>query len=693
MNGENSLRLAIDIGGTFTDLVLETPRKEYVSHKLLTNHDNPELSILAGIDIVLKKANRSPSELSLIVHGTTLATNALIQRRGAKVAFLTTQGHIDTLAIAREERFEQYDINIDKARPLVPRYLRLPITERLTRDGEIFIGLKTSSILKALKTIKKEGAESIAVGYLHSYINPKHELETREILKHHRPDLDVSISSEVAPEIREYERFSTTVCNAYVQPLMAKYLGRIKAGLEKKDIFSPFLLITSGGGLTTLETARKFPIRLVESGPAGGAILASKLSSQLGSDASLSFDMGGTTAKLCLINAGEPRLSRQFEVDRSYRFKKGSGLPLKIPVIEMLEIGAGGGSIAYVDKISRIKVGPESAGSNPGPASYNLGGSDPTVTDADLFQGKMVAENFPFALNIESAKKAINKHISEKLGIPDIESALGVAEVVDENMASAARAHAAEFGLDLGARDLIAFGGAAPIHAARLGEKLRARRILIPKNAAVGSALGFLLAAASYEVVRSRHMNLHELNFDLINKIYEDMSEEALAIVTKAAPKAMLREVRQISMRYAGQGHELNIKIPNEIFSDNHTQILRDLFEIEYSRVYGHKLQKTKIEILSWMLTLFEDKNNLFPASKSNKTESHAEPISRQKFYNSQTKEFIEAPVYERTMIENVCSVKGPALIAEEQTTTVVPMGFTCYLDSLGNIVLEKSDA
>ena len=566
MNSQNSLRLAIDIGGTFTDLVLETPDKGYISHKLLTNHDNPELGILAGIDNVLKKAKRSPSELSLIVHGTTLATNALIQRRGAKVAFLTTKGHIDTLAIAREERFEQYDINIDRAQPLVPRHLRIPITERLTREGEVFVSLDKSTILKALKIIKKEAAESIAVGYLHSYVNPAHELETREILKQHRPDLDVSISSEVAPEIREYERFSTTVCNAYVQPLMASYLGKIKAGLEGKDIKSPFLLITSGGGLTTLETASKFPIRLVESGPAGGAILASKVSSQIGSNASLSFDMGGTTAKLCLIDSSEPRISRQFEVDRSYRFKKGSGLPLKIPVIEMLEIGAGGGSIAHVDKMDRIKVGPESAGSSPGPACYDLGGNQPTVTDADLLQGKMVIKNFPFFLNTDLGREAINKIISENLGIPDIDSALGITEVVDENMASAAKTHAAEYGLDLGERDLIAFGGAAPIHAANLGSKLKAKRILIPKNAAVGSALGFLLAAASYEVVRSRHMNLLELNFEVINKLYEEMRDEALAIVTLAAPKAILQEVRQISMRYSGQGHELNIRIPNKVF-------------------------------------------------------------------------------------------------------------------------------
>ena len=693
MNIENSLRLAIDIGGTFTDLVLETPEKEYISHKLLTNHDNPELGILAGIDNVLKKAKRSLSEISLIVHGTTLATNALIQRRGAKVAFLTTAGHKDTLAIAREERFEQYDINIDRAQPLVPRNLRIPITERLTRDGEVFIGLNKSSILKALKTIEKEAVESIAVGYLHSYSNPVHELETRKILKQHRPDLDISISSEVAPEIREYERFSTTVCNAYVQPMMASYLGKIKAGLEGKDIKSPFLLITSGGGLTTLETASKFPIRLVESGPAGGAILASKISNQLRSDASLSFDMGGTTAKLCLIDSGEPRISRQFEVDRSYRFKKGSGLPLKIPVIEMLEIGAGGGSIATVDKINRIKVGPDSAGSSPGPACYNLGGNQPTVTDADLILGKMVSENFPFDLKAEHAEKAIEKKISQKLGISDTKSALSITEVVDENMARAARAHAAEYGLDLGERDLIAFGGAAPIHAARVGDKLRARRILIPKNAAVGSALGFLLAAASYEVVRSRNMKLLELDFDVVNKLYAEMREEALAIVSQAAPKAMLQEVRQISMRYSGQGHELNVKIPNKTFSENHTQILRDLFEAEYTRVYGHKLPKARIEILSWMLTLFEDNNARLPSSNRENNDLQSDPISHLRFFEPNKQEFVKAPVYPRSKIENGFSTRGPALIAEEQTTTVVPTGFKCYSDSLGNIVLEKADA
>ena len=692
MNSQNSLRLAIDVGGTFTDLVLETPDKGYISHKLLTNHDNPELGILTGIDNVLKKAERSPSELSLIVHGTTLATNALIQRTGAKVAFLTTKGHIDTLAIAREERFEQYDINIDRPQPLVPRHLRIPITERLTREGEVFVSLDKSTILKALKIIKKEAAESIAVGYLHSYVNPAHELKTREILKQHRPDLDVSISSEVAPEIREYERFSTTVCNAYVQPLMASYLGKIKAGLEGKDIKSPFLLITSGGGLTTLETASKFPIRLVESGPAGGAILASKVSSQIGSNASLSFDMGGTTAKLCLIDSSEPRISRQFEVDRSYRFKKGSGLPLKIPVIEMLEIGAGGGSIAHVDKMDRIKVGPESAGSSPGPACYDLGGNQPTVTDADLLQGRMVIKNFPFFLNTDLGRGAINKIISQNLGIPDIDSALGITEVVDENMASAAKTHAAEYGLDLGERDLIAFGGAAPIHAANLGSKLKAKRILIPKNAAVGSALGFLLAAASHEVVRSRHMNLLEINFEVINKLYEEMRDEALAIVTLAAPKAILQEVRQISMRYSGQGHELNIRIPNKVFSEKQVQVVRDLFEAEYERVYGHKLRNAKIEILSWMLTIFENTNFLLPVSKARGSESHAGPVSYQKFYEPKNGEFIKAPVYQRESLENGFSTKGPAIIAEEQTTTIVPIGFECHADSLGNIILERAD-
>jgi N-methylhydantoinase A len=475
-------RLAVDIGGTFTDVVLELPGGARATTKLLTTYDHPGQAVLDGIGAVLRKTGLQPAAVGLIIHGTTLATNALIQRSGARTALLTTAGHRDALEMAHEDRFEQYDIMIDRPRPLVPRYLRLPVRERLDRDGRVLIPLDEASVAAALPLLDEHGVESVAIGYLHAFVNPEHERRTAEILQAARPDLSITLASEVCPEIREFERLSTACANAYVRPLMARYLERLAVEFRQLGFDCPFLLMTSGGGLTTMETAARYPIRLVESGPAGGAILARETARQAGLRRVLSFDMGGTTAKLCLVDDFEPLSSRSFEVDRVYRFKKGSGLPVRIPVIEMVEIGAGGGSIARVDKLRRIQVGPESAGSEPGPACYGRGGEHAAVTDADVCLGRVVANTFAggaFALDGAAAERALRRIVAEPLALDLRTAALGVSEVVDENMAAAARAHAAEFGLDLGSRDMIAFGGAAPLHAARLGEKLGVRRIVI----------------------------------------------------------------------------------------------------------------------------------------------------------------------------------------------------------------------
>jgi N-methylhydantoinase A len=389
-----SARLAIDIGGTFTDVVLELDDGRRETEKLLTTQGYPGEAVLRGIGTVMRAAGASPSEVSLIIHGTTLATNALIERRGATTALLTTDGHRDALEMAHEDRFEQYDINIDRPVPLVPRFLRLPIPERLDRDGNVLVPLDEGSVMATLPLLEEHGVDSVAIGFLHAFVNPAHEQRTAELLQAARPDLSITLASEVCPEIREFERLSTACANAYVRPLMARYLERLGGELSEQGFTCPFLMMTSGGGLTTLETATKFPIRLVESGPAGGAILAQKLASTLGMDRLLSFDMGGTTAKLCLIDDFAPLMSRSFEVDRVYRFKKGSGLPVRIPVIEMVEIGAGGGSIARIDRLQRIQTGPESAGSEPGPAAYGRGGEQPTVTDADAVLGRIRADGF-----------------------------------------------------------------------------------------------------------------------------------------------------------------------------------------------------------------------------------------------------------------------------------------------------------
>ncbi|MBO6656756.1 MAG: hydantoinase/oxoprolinase family protein [Pseudomonadales bacterium] len=676
-------RLAVDIGGTFTDVVLELPNRQRVTYKLLTTYDHPGNAVLEGIDHVLGQAGVAPSDIGLIIHGTTLATNALIERRGAKTALLTTAGHRDALEMAHEDRFEQYDINIDRPKPLVPRHLRLPVTERLNKDGEVLIALDEQSILNALPALDEYKIESVAIGYLHGFVNPDHEQKTAEILLHARPDLSVSLASEVAPEIREFERLSTTCANAYVRPLMARYLKRLAGELKTRGFHCPFFLMTSGGGLTTLETATRFPIRLVESGPAGGAILARQLARQLGLNRMLSFDMGGTTAKLCLIDDGEALTSRSFEVDRVYRFKKGSGLPVRIPVIEMVEIGAGGGSIASVDKLQRIQVGPESAGSEPGPAAYNRGGERPTVTDADVCLGKVVPERFAFDLNLEAAKKAVMSKIGETLNMNQALSAFSISEIVDENMAAAARAHAAEFGMDLGSRDIVAFGGAAPLHAARLGQKLGAQRIIIPGDAGVGSAVGFLLAPVSYEVVRSRQQLISRLDQTLVSNLFSDMRDEALSVVEQAS-RSDLIETRHAYMRYVGQGHELCVELPNEIPEEG---LLRERFENAYRNLYGHTIDGVNIEVLSWTLTLSE-------STEASVTEraaapSSAEAVSTQTFFDPTSTEITDAPVYLRHELSDSCNIAGPALITEDQTTTVVPSGFSASINTLGCIVME----
>ncbi len=682
-------RLAVDIGGTFTDVVLELPTGERITTKLLTTYDHPGKAVLKGITTVMDRANVSPSEIGLIIHGTTLATNALIERRGANTALLTTEGHRDALEMAHEDRFEQYDINIDRPIPLVPRHLRLPVRERMDRDGNILIELDESTILRHLLILENYEIQSVAIGYLHAFVNPIHEIRTREVLAKARPDLSISLACEVAPEIREFERLSTACANAYVRPLMASYLARLAEELKTEGFLCPFLLMTSGGGLTTLDTATRFPIRLVESGPAGGAILAQRISEHLGLDRMLSFDMGGTTAKLCLIDDGKPLTSRSFEVDRVYRFKKGSGLPVRIPVIEMVEIGAGGGSIARIDKLKRIQVGPESAGSEPGPAAYDRGGTKPTVTDADIALGRVYPEKFAFPLNIERANQSIQDSVALLLAIDINLAAFSISEVVDENMASAARTHAAEFGMDLAAREIVAFGGAAPLHAARLGHKLGATQIIIPPDAGVGSAVGFLLAPISYEVVRSRQQILANLDHQLVNNLYAEMRSEALAIVQEASTSSNLIETRQAYMRYVGQGHELAIDLPTGPYTELHRDRFTEIFEQTYMKLYGHRIEGVDVEALSWTLMVSEPVTQRLKSAKL-KPSGPLKAIGECSVFDAETATRMEVPVYLREQLAGDVFINGPALITEDQTTTVISSSFSASVNSLGCIVLTK---
>ncbi|TWT15569.1 hydantoinase/oxoprolinase family protein [Reyranella sp. CPCC 100927] len=685
-------RLAVDIGGTFTDLALEQGGKR-ISTKVLTTPRAPEEGVLAGIDDILKQAGVKPADLGLFIHGTTLATNAIIERKGARTALIVTEGFRDSIEMAFEHRFEQYDIFMQKPSPLVPRELRFGVPERLDGRGNVLIPLDEQAVRALAPQLKAAGIEAIAVGYMHAYLDGKHERRTREILAELLPGVSITLSSEVSPEIREYERWSTAVANAYVQPVMARYLGRLDAALRERGLACPLFLITSGGGLTTLETARRFPIRLVESGPAGGAILAANLARQCGLDKVLSFDMGGTTAKICLIDDGEPQYSRTFEVARQYRFLKGSGLPLRIPVIEMVEIGAGGGSIASVDSLARVNVGPESAGAEPGPVCYGRGGTSPTVTDADVVLGRLDPGYFAggsITLLPDPAGAAIDKSVGTALGLQRLDAAFGVSEIVEENMANAARVHAVERGKEIQDRTLIAFGGAAPIHAARLAEKLGIRRIMVPQGAGVGSAVGFLLAPVAYEVVRSRYVQL-DASFEpaYVNALFAEMRAEAEAVVQAGASGARLQETRTADMRYRGQGHEITVSLPSGAFDTASRAQLSALYEEAYAATFGRTIPGLAVEIMNWTLRLAAEQTApaRCPAQPADKPSA---PRGKRAMYDPVDQDMHEVSVYHRADLAAGSALPGPAVIAEDETTTIVPKNFIARINPIGAILMER---
>jgi N-methylhydantoinase A len=685
-------RLAVDIGGTFTDLVLEAGRRRH-SVKVMTTPRAPEQAVLAGIDQVLAQVKLSPADIALVIHGTTLATNAIIERKGAKTALVVTEGFRDSIEMAFENRFEQYDILMDKPAPLVPRDLRFGVRERLDGRGNVLIPLDEAMVRVLAPRLEQAGIEAVAIGYMHAYLDGSHERRTRDILLQLLPGVAITLSSEVSPEIREYERWSTAVANAYVQPVMTAYLRRLDEALRARGFAGPLLMMTSGGGLTTLQTACKFPIRLVESGPAGGAILAADIARQCRLDKVLSFDMGGTTAKICLIDHGEPQHSRSFEVARQYRFLKGSGLPLRIPVIEMVEIGAGGGSIAHVDDLARINVGPESAGAEPGPACYGCGGSEATVTDADVVLGRIDPDYFAggsMRLERDRAAQAIEQAVGKPLGLGRLESAFGIGEVVEENMANAARVHAIERGKELQSRTLIAFGGAAPIHAARLAEKLGIERVIVPPGAGVGSALGFLMAPIAYEVARSRYVLLDDsFNPNAGNALFAAMRAEAEAVVRSAVGDAPLVENRTADMRYRGQGHEITVALPPGDFDAATRAALVKNFQAVYAATFGRIIPGLDVEIMNWTLRLAAPRES--PERRAAQPPDRpAEPRSLRALFDAADLSLRDVPAYHREGLAPGSFIPGPAVIAEDETTTVVPAGYVARVDPLRAIVLER---
>ena len=671
---DDSIRMGVDIGGTFTDVVLEKGEEQF-STKILTTYAAPENAIIDGMHQVCLEAGVKPSEIEQIIHGTTLATNALIERRGAKTALITTQGFRDVIEMRTESRFEQYDLNLNLPDPLLPRQMRFTVPGRVNAKGEILVHLERADVEAVVERIAEAGFESVAVGLIHSYQNPTHEELVRDVLAEKLPDVSVSISSEVSPQMREYERFNTVVANAYIKPLMASYLGRLEDRLRGEGVACRIFLMHSGGGIISIQNAADFPVRLVESGPAGGAVFAAHIAARYGLDKVLSFDMGGTTAKICLIKNQTPKTSRVFEVARTYRFKKGSGMPISIPVIDMVEIGAGGGSLAHVDSMRQIRVGPESAGSEPGPACYGRGGERPGVTDADLVLGKLDPHNFAggsIQLQPENSKSALSTYVGDTLEMDAEEAAFGVAEVVDENMANAARVHAVENGEDLSEYTMIAFGGAAPLHAGRLCEKLGVERLLVPLGAGVGSAIGFLRAPFSFEANRSVYMKLSDFDGEKIKGLLTDLKTEATGFVRTCDEVSPILLEFKVYMRYTGQGWEIPIDLTEEQAMNPDTAVFEARFEEDYTKLFGRPVEGMDIEITVWSVNATTPPEEVSRISETDGSKPVALNGTR-KLFDAARNSYLEAQVIDRHAMDTGQKAIGPSAVTEAETTIIVP--------------------
>ena len=685
-------RIGVDVGGTFTDIALERADGSFTSTKVLTTHEQPEKGILAGIASVAGREGVAMDEIAQIIHGTTLATNALIERRGARTALVTTSGFRDVIETRTESRYEQYDLNIVLPAPLIERKDRFVVPERISARGEVLLPFDERTAREVVDRLVDGGYASVAVGFMHSYRNPDHERRFRELLSKADPSIAVSLSCEVSPQMREFERFNTVCANAYVQPLIASYLGRLESELRRMGAGCPLLLIHSGGGLMSSAAAASFPVRLIESGPAGGAIFAAHLARTHRRDRIVSFDMGGTTAKIALIEDCSPRTTKTFETARTARFKKGSGMPISVPTIEMIEIGAGGGSIATVDALDQIRVGPHSAGAHPGPASYDLGGTAATVTDANVQMGRLQPETFgatDISLSPALAAEALDSSVGVPLGLDTDGVAVGVIEVVDENMANAARTHAVESGKDLTGYSMVAFGGAAPLHAGRLIDKLGIDEVLVPVGAGVGSAIGFLLAPFSYEATRSFYATSDDFDTAGVRIVLDELAAEAEAFVRMGTSDAVSVE-REVLMRYRGQGWEIPVALPAGGFDEIAAQELVNAFVKAYEAFFGRAIDGLTIEAVSWSVRVSVERD----APQAVLPIGAREPLTvaaTKLVYDSTAGGKVKAALFERGALTAGDTVTGPALITEEQTTTVIGAGQVAVVQ--GDLTLRVARA
>lgn len=686
---QNAARIGVDIGGTFTDFILEFAGRQTFL-KLLTTPEAPEAAVLLGIQQLLQQVGLNPSSVTMVVHGTTLATNAVIERHGARVAFLTTEGFRDTLEMAYEHRYDQYDMLVGKPLPLVERDLRFPVPERVAADGRVLRPLDRANVAAIADRLASANIDAIAIGFLHSYVNPEHERAAAEIVRDRLPRALISLSCDVSPEIREYERFCTVTANAYVQPLMAEYIGRLEASLREIGIGGPLMLIQSNGGLCDVTTAMRYPVRLLESGPAGGALFAASLTQELDIAEALLIDIGGTTAKLCFVDGGQPQTARGLEVARIDRFKPGSGLPLRFPVVELCEIGAGGGSIAAFDRLGRLTVGPHSAGSVPGPACYGRGGDKPTVTDSHLVLGRLDPGGFAagtITLDEPAARRAIDVHVGSALSVNAEQGAISVIEIINENMASAAREHAIEVGRGIAGRTLIAIGGAASLHAADLATKLQIDNVLVPVAAGVGSAVGFLRAPLAFEKSQSQHQLVSRFDPNAAVAVVDTLMVETTDILRPVSGSREIATTLSAQMRYRGQGYEITVPIDRPTVQREGARYLRATFERSYRHLYGRVIPNKDIEILGWTARAEVPLQEGVAAN----AQTAPEGVNLRKWSMvEQDGGKVSALAFDRDALSADQRIAGPALVVDTGTTVMIPSGFSARVLAGGHLLLTR---
>lgn len=689
-----SYRLGCDIGGTFTDFVLvdDSTGKIYV-YKCLTTPMDPSEAIQRGIVALKELAPGYTKEVSEVIHGTTLVINAILERKGAKTGLITTGGFRDVLELGREVRYDAYDIFAEYPEPLVPRPLRMEVNERIASDGRVLRPLDPNEVREVLARLRSKGIESLAVCLINSYENPVHERKIKEIVTSESPDLPISISCEVLPQIREYERTSTTVTNAYVKPITGRYMGRLEQRLRRLGIRGKLRIMLSSGGITSAEVAMEFPVRIIESGPTAAVIASQFYGKMFGLENIFCFDMGGTTAKSCLIQKGEPGLVSTFEVGRVQRFKKGSGLPIQVPVVDLMEIGAGGGSIARISRFRTLQVGPESAGADPGPACYGLGGMEPTVTDADLVLGYLNPDYFlggSMPLFKDRAERAIEEKVARPLGISPVHSAYGIHDLINEVMAAAAKTHIAEKGGNPRLVTIVAFGGAGPVHAYGLAKKIGASKVLIPRMPGVGSALGFFTAPVAFDVARSHKIGILDADFQEIERLFQELEGEALSAIGPGANADRVMFERSIDMRFVGQGSETNVAMERRPFHEFSREEIRAMFDRTYKNLYGRTYPETQVEFVTFKVRghLPDRPFRLPPLEVQGGSLDEAKKGTRLAF-SPLKKEFVPFEVYDRYRLPPGVSFGGPAIIEERESTTVVGEDAQVSVDENGFLWVE----